>query len=470
MIISDVVIIGAGIVGATLARECSKYQLKTIVLEKNNEACQETSKANSGIVHAGYDPLPGSLKARLNKRGAELYRELHRMLDIPYQAIGSLVLARNEDEKLVLNQLYLRGLDNGISGLRMLDADDTRSIEPQVSDEVVAALHAPSAAIICPFNATYAFLDSAMINGVEFYPRQEVIAIDREGDQFIVQTQDRVYRCRILINAAGVETGHLADMLHDTVIDTYVRRGEYRVLDLTERVHYHQVLFQVPTTEGKGVLVAPTVHGNVLLGPTSVGQDSRKDTSVTEEGMDRVDDELPRLIRKVRLDKTIRLFTGLRSTSQTGDFDICRGESGAYHLNGIDSPGLASAPAIAEYVLELIKQDHDLIEKTDFQPKRKGIHLFRDHTILQQQKLMRKDPDYGDVVCRCEDITLADIKLAIKQGAKTVGGIKRRVRPGSGRCQGGFCEHRVLRILAEELGVSIESIEKERPGSWMVKP
>ena len=466
----DILIIGAGIIGATIARECSKYQAKIIVLDKNNEACQETSKANSGIVHAGYDPVPGSLKARLNRRGAELYRQLHRELDIPYQQTGSLVLARNEDEKLILNQLYITGLENGVEDMRLLDADDTRELEPQVSDQVVASLHAPSAAIICPFNATFAFLDSAVINGADFFARQAVTGLRRTDEGFLVTTGDETYRCRILVNAAGAETGRLAGLLGDEVLETHIRRGEYRVLDLSERVHYHQVLFQVPTDYGKGILVAPTVHGNVLLGPTSIVQTSRSDTSVSAEGLDQVDRQLERLVRKVRLDKTIRVFTGLRSTSQTGDFDIRRGESGAYHLNGIDSPGLASAPAIAEYVTDMIRQHYDLKPKADFIPERTGLHLFRDRPLDEQLRLMAQNPDYGDVVCRCEDITLADIKTAIAQGARTIGGVKRRARPGSGRCQGGFCEHRVLQILAQELNRPLETIEKERPGSWMVQP
>lgn len=466
----DILIIGAGIIGATIARECSKYQAKIIVLDKNNEACQETSKANSGIVHAGYDPVPGSLKARLNRRGAELYRQLHRELDIPYEQTGSLVLARNEDEKLILNQLYLTGLENGVEDMRLLDADDTRELEPQVSDQVVASLHAPSAAIICPFNATFAFLDSAVINGADFFARQAVTGLSRTDDGFLVTTGDETYHCRILVNAAGAETGRLAALLGDEVLETHIRRGEYRVLDLSERVHYHQVLFQVPTDYGKGILVAPTVHGNVLLGPTSIVQTSRSDTSVSAEGLDQVDRQLERLVRKVRLDKTIRVFTGLRSTSQTGDFDIRRGASGAYHLNGIDSPGLASAPAIAEYVTDMIRQHYDLIPRNDFIPERTGLKLFRDRPLDEQLRLMAKNPDYGDVVCRCEDITLADIKTAIAQGARTIGGVKRRARPGSGRCQGGFCEHRVLQILAQELNRPLETIEKERPGSWMVQP
>lgn len=470
MIGIDILIIGAGIIGATIARECSKYDVQTIVIDKNNEACQETSKANSGIVHAGYDPLPGSLKAKLNKRGSELYRELHQLLAIPYEPLGSLVLARSEEEKLFLNRLYLTGLENGITDLTLLDADDTRDLEPQVSDEVVASLFAPGAAIICPFNATYAFLESALKNGVAFRPRQEVIAIVKDDTGFLVDTTGASYHTRILINAAGAMTGQLAAMLGDRVLKTHIRRGEYRVMDLSERVHYHRVLFQLPTQYTKGILVTPTVHGNVLFGPTSIEQASRTDTSVTAEGLEQVDRQLSRLIRKFRLDKTIRVFTGLRSTSETGDFDIRRGDSGAYHLNGIDSPGLASAPAIAEYVLELIKQDHVLKEKSDFIPERTGITLFKDRSHEEQLRLMRDDPDYGDVVCRCEDITLADIKLAIRHGATTVGGVKRRVRPGSGRCQGGFCEHRVMGILAEELNVGVEDIEKERPGSWMVKP
>ncbi|HHT19841.1 MAG TPA: NAD(P)/FAD-dependent oxidoreductase [Tissierellia bacterium] len=468
MIKTDILIIGAGIIGASIARECSKYQLDVIVLDKNNEAAQETSKANSGIVHAGYDPLPGTLKAKLNKRGSELYRELHQVIDIPYEPIGSLVLARNEDEKLVLNHLYLTGLENGVTDLHMLDADQTRELEPQVSDAVVASLHAPGAAIICPFNATFAFLESAMLNGVAFYPRQEVKRIRKEHSGFLVETKDQTYHCLVLINAAGAMTGALAKELGDSLLSTHIRRGEYRVLDLSERVHYHQVLFQLPSKYSKGILVTPTVHGNVLLGPTSILQDSKQDTSVTAEGLEEVDSQLSRLIRKVRLDKTIRVFTGLRSTSETGDFDIRRGESGAYHLNGIDSPGLASAPAIAEYVLNMIRQEHQLIEKTDFIPERRGITLYKDLPHEEQLALMRQNPDYGDVVCRCEDITLADIKQAIEHGATTIGGVKRRVRPGSGRCQGGFCEHRVLQILAQELGVGIEEIEKERPGSWMV--
>ena len=470
MIQTDVLIIGAGILGACVARECSKYRMDIILLEKNNEACQETSKANSGILHAGYDPLPGTLKATLNKRGVALYRELKDILDIPYEETGSLVLASTEEEKKILHALYQRGLDHGIHDLKILGADETRDREPQVSDEVVASLYAPRAAIICPFNATFAFLESAIINGVDFRVREEVIAIEKKEGGFIVRTQGETYQCSILISAAGAHTERLATELGDSLQPTFTRRGEYRVLDLSERVHYKRVLFQLPTELGKGILVAPTVHGNVLLGPTSIKQESRSDSSVSEEGLALVDGQLKNLIRRVRLEKTIRVFSGLRTSSESGDFDITRGASGAYHLNGIDSPGLASAPAIAEYVLELIRKDHELLKKDHFIPERKGITLFKDMSASEQEKLMKEDPDYGDVVCRCEKITLAGIKAAIRHGATTIGGVKRRVRPGSGRCQGGFCEHRVMRILAAELHKDISEIEKERPGSWMVRP
>lgn len=470
MIQTDILIIGAGIIGATIARECSKYDQTIIVLDKNNEACQETSKANSGIVHAGYDPVPGSLKALLNLRGAALYRELHEELNIPYEPIGSLVLARSEDEKLRLNHLFLNGTANGVSGLQLLDVDQTRQREPQVSDAVVASLYAPSAAIVCPFNATFAFLENAVQNGASFYPRQPVQSVEKDRDRFLVRTPDETYYAKILINAAGVMTGDIAAMLGDTLEETYVRRGEYRVLDVSERIHYRHILFQVPTREGKGILVTPTVHGNVLLGPTSFTQDSRFDTSVTALGIERIDQQVNHTIRHVNFAKTIRLFSGLRSTSRSGDFDIRKGASGAIHLNAIDSPGLASAPAIAEYVLEILKTDHDLKPKADFIRKRPGIHLFRDQPFDVQMELMRENPDYGDMVCRCEEITKADILAAIHAGATTIGGVKRRARPGSGRCQGGFCEQRILRLLAETGGKPIESIEKERPGSWMVKP
>lgn len=470
MIQTDILIIGAGIIGSTIARECSKYHGRVIVIDQNNEPCQETSKANSGIVHAGYDPVPGSLKAMLNARGAELYRELHEELAIPYEEIGSLVLARSEDDKLILNQLFINGLQNKVAGLQLLDLDQTRQLEPQVADSVVAALYAPTAAIICPFNATFAFIDNAVQNGAHFYPRQQVQDIKRESNRFVVKTQDETYYTTILINAAGVATGGLAAMLGDEVNPTHVRRGEYRVLDLSERIHYKHVLFQVPTIYGKGILVTPTVHGNVLLGPTSTAQDSRIDTSVTADGLEQVDAQIKGIIKRADLSKTIRLFTGLRSSGDNGDFDIRRGQSGAIHLNAIDSPGLASAPAIAEYVLELLKHDHELIAKDDFIRQRPGITLFKEQPFEVQMELMRQNPDYGDIVCRCEEITKADILAAIEAGATTIGGIKRRARPGSGRCQGGFCEHRVMRILAEARGVPIEGIEKERPGSWMVKP
>lgn len=469
MIQTDVLIIGAGIIGASIAREFSKYHGRVIVLDKNNESCQETSKANSGIVHAGYDPVPGSQKAILNVKGARLYRELHEELAIPYEEIGSLVLARTEEDKLVLNQLFLNGLANGLTDLQMLDQDQVRQLEPQVADSVVSALYAPSAAIICPFNATFAFMDNAIQNGAHFYPRQAVISLKKEGGQFVIETPNETYYSRILINAAGVSTGDLARLLGDEVKATHVRRGEYRVLDLSERIHYRHVLFQVPTALGKGILVTPTVHGNVLLGPTSTAQESRQDTSVTTGGLDQVDQQIQRLVKRADLSKTIRLFSGLRNTGDDGDFDIHVGASGAIHLNAIDSPGLASAPAIAEYVVELAKEAHELIAKTDFLRERPGIKLFKDHTFSDQMELMRQNPDYGDIVCRCEEITKADILSAIDAGAVTIGGIKRRVRPGSGRCQGGFCEHRILRILAKAKGVSLDEIEKERPGSWMVK-
>ena len=469
----DVTIIGAGVVGASIARELSRYKLKTLVLEKNIEVCQGTTKANSAIVHGGYDAHEGSLKAKLNVWGNKLYSQLTEELEVSFDRIGSLVVAFNEEELKELEVLYKRGIKNQVEGLELVDGDRARELEPNLSKEVIGALYCSSAGIVCPFNMTFALIENAIENNVELKTSEKVESIEKLDEGFKIRTSNSEYKTKYIVNAAGLYSDKIANLIGDNEFEILPRKGEYRILDRNAGDSVTKVIFQAPTKVGKGILVAPTVHGNVIVGPTADNVDSVEDTRTSSSGIEKVDELSRKSIPNLPLNQSIRVFAGVRASSNKKDFVIypSKNAKGFINVGGIDSPGLASSPAIAKYVAKLLnEQGLELEENPSFNPKRKAILGFEHMSLEEKKEILKQNSKYSKIICRCESITEGEIIEAIKRpaGARTLDGVKRRVRPGSGRCQGGFCAPRVMEILSRELNIPIEELVKENHGSTLV--
>lgn len=469
----DVVIIGAGIVGASIARELSKYKAKVLILDKNVEVCQETTKANSAIAHGGFDCIPGSLKAKMNVRGNHLMDQLSKELGFDYNKIGSLVLAFDDKEIKTLEELYDRGIKNGVKKLEIIDKERVIKIEPKVSDQVVKALYCPESGVIDPFNFCYGMIENALENGVDLRTETEVLSFEALEDKILVKTNQDTFETKYLVNAAGLYSDKFAKMAGDNDFDIIPTKGVYRLLDKTKADFIHTVLFQTPSEKGKGVLVTATYDGNTMMGPTSERINFVEDTTTESESLSVVDSLGRKSVPDLNLAKTIRVFTGVRAKPSTGDFMIYSSNhvKGLVHAAGIESPGLVSAPAIAEYVADLLKAQGLSLEKNEkFNPIRKA---FKRISILSKEdkiKAIAEDPNYGKVICRCETVSEAEIIDAIRRpaGARTIDGVKRRVRAGMGRCQGGFCSPRVLEILARELKIDPTEVKKELSGSEII--
>ncbi len=469
----DVIIIGGGVTGTAIARELSQYKLNVVLLEKNADVCDETSKANSAIVHGGYDAKSGTLKARFNVRGNELIRQLAPQLHFHFKQIGSLVVAFSDEEMEEVKNLYKRGMQNGITDLEIWDSEKTLCEEPNLSSETRGALYCGTAGIVCPFSMTFAFIENAVANGVELVTDAEVTAIEKTGKMFTVTTPKGVFAASYVINAAGVYADAVASMAGENDYQILPRKGEYRVLDKTCGDIVNHVIFQAPTKKGKGILVTPTYDGNILAGPTAEDSDDPEDISTSLDGLNKIDTFAKKSVPALDFKKTIRTFTGVRARPNTGDFMVYASQQakGFIHAAGIESPGLSSAPAIAEYVAELLQQEGAVLEKKpDYISIREAMPQFAQLSHEEQAALIQENPLYGHIICRCETITEAEIVEAIRRpaGARTVDGVKRRVRPGTGRCQGGFCMPRILDILSRELNVPVDTILKSNAGTEIV--
>jgi glycerol-3-phosphate dehydrogenase len=467
----DVVIIGGGVTGCLAARELSRYRLKICVLEKEADVSMGTSKANSAIIHAGYDAKTGSLKALFNMKGNEMMGKTASELGVPFKRIGSLVLAFCESDLDTLRKLYDNGVQNGVPGLRLLSAQETAAIEPQVSKEVAGALLAPSAGIICPYELAIAAAENAVSNGVELRTECTVSAISPHDGGITVTAGGEELEAAFVVNAAGVYADRIAAMAGDESFTITPRRGEYMILDKNQGGAVNHVLFQPPTKCGKGILVTPTVDGNLLLGPTATDQQDKSDCSTTAEGLSQIADEALKSVPSLRLRDVINSFTGLRAVSPTGDFIIGPSEASPRLINAacIESPGLTSSPAIAEHIARLLSEQGLALEPNPgFSPVRMPIPRFAEKSDEEKAESIRENPLYGHIVCRCETVTEGEIVEAIRRGARNMDAVKRRTRQGMGRCQGGFCTPRVLGILARELHVPMEEITKSGGGSRML--
>ena len=467
----DVIIIGAGVTGTAIARELSRYQCRVCVLEREEDVCCGTSKANSAIIHAGYDAEPGSWKARLNVRGNEMIESLSKELDFPFKRDGSLVLCLDEKAYPDLKKLYDRGIENGVKGLQILYRDEVLMMEPNVSDKVYAALYAPTAGIVCPFHMTIAFAENAYTNGAEFRFNSEVQKISREADGWEIITGKGKYKTKCIVNAAGVYADKIHNMVSEKKLHITPRKGEYCLLDKSAGNHVGRTIFTLPGKFGKGVLVTPTVHGNLLIGPTAVDIENKEGVNTTRDGLQQVLEKSADSVKNIPTRQVITSFAGLRAHEDGDDFVIGETEKDFIDCAGIESPGLSSAPAIGEVIGKLVQKKYDLKEKTEFISTRTGFSDLGSMTIEERNKMIRRNPAYGNIICRCEMVTEGEIIDAIRRplGAKSLDGVKRRTRAGMGRCQSGFCSPKVMEILARELGKPIEEITKSGGSSRIIE-
>lgn len=459
----DVVVIGAGVVGGMIARTLSKYKLKICILEKENDVAMGATKANSAIVHAGFDAEPGSLKAKLNVRGSELMPKITDELGVKYKNNGSLVIGFNEEDSKTIEKLYERGIENGVKGLKIIGKKELKELEPNISDNAISALYAPTGAIVCPYELAIAAIGNAMDNGVELKLNFDVVSIEKIEKGYEIKSERESIKAGYIINAAGIYSDKIAKMAGDNSFDIHPRRGEYILLDKECGNLVSHTIFRTPSKMGKGILISPTVDGNLLTGPTSVDMIDKDDKKTTSEGFAKIIGEATENVNDVPFNKTITSFCGLRAVGSTGDFIINAPEHGFINAAGIESPGLSASPAIAEYIADMLKeQGLELNKKDYFNPKRKPMHYFREASIEEKNKIIKNNPEFGRIVCRCETVTEGEILEAIRTNpkARDLDGVKRRTRAQMGRCQGGFCGPYITELLARELGVPYEAVTK----------
>ena len=444
----DVAVVGAGVIGSLIARDLSRYNIKIALIEKCNDMAMGTSKANSAIVHAGFDAKPGTLKARFNVRGTEMMPELCKTLSVPFKPVGSLVVAFSDDEMETLHKLLERGKANGVPGLEIYDAEKLRKEEPNISEEAKGALWAPTAGIVCPYELTVAAVENAVVNGTDFIRNFAVSKIDYDGSVFTLSNGEKELTAKYVINAAGVFCDEIAALIGDNSIHTTPRKGEYMLC---------------------GVLVTPTVDGNLLIGPSALDIEDKTDVSTTSSALAGILAAARKSVPCLTTREVITSFAGLRAHCDRDDFIIEPSEKNDKFINvaGIESPGLSSAPAIAEYVADMLAKAMSAEKKDGFKPDRAEPVRFRHMSNDERKALIEKNPAYGRIICRCETITEGEILDAIHApaGARDVDGVKRRTRAGMGRCQGGFCGSKVVELLARELGVEINEITKFGGGS-----
>lgn len=495
----DVAVIGAGVIGSAIARELSKYDAKVCVIERDEDVCNGTSKANSAIVHAGFDAKPGTLKAKLNVLGNEMMDQLSKDLDFPFKRNGSLIVCTKDQDRNGLTELLKKGEANGVPGLRIIEEKELKEMEPNLADDVVCALYAPTGGIVCPFHLTMALAENACENGVEFFLNHAVTDIAKSENGYIITAEEKAcgalasgrnsadgkelgdhaaaldakkIEARTVINAAGVYADELNNMVSSEKMHIVPRKGEYMLLDKTAGTHVSHTIFQLPSKMGKGVLVTPTVHGNLLVGPTAVDIDNKEGVNTTLDGLDSLGKTCSLSVKNVPLRQVITSFAGLRAHESKDDFIIgeAKDAPGFFNAAGIESPGLSSAPAIGVMVADLVREKLSLQKKAAFKATRKGIVRPSELSIEERNELIKKQPAYGNIICRCEMITEGEIMDAIHRplGARSLDAVKRRTRAGMGRCQAGFCSPRTMEILEREVPESIYDITKNGGKSTFV--
>ena len=472
--IYDVLIAGAGVIGGMVARELSKYNLSVCIVEKENDVATGASKANSGIIHGGYDPEPETLKAKMNSEGVSLLYETAKMLNVPHKQNGSMICAFSKEENATIDELYERGIKNGISGMKVISGDEARILEPALSENVTRVLLVPSAGIICPYKLTIAAIGNAMDNGVELLRNFEICEIKNTNGVFtLVSTDNETVEGKYLINCAGCYSDKIAKLAGDGDFEIIPRSGEYLLLDKTQGQTVSHTIFQVPSAEGKGILVTPTADGNLLTGPTASAVATPESKEITPEGIKTVINLAKKSVPEVQFSQVITSFSGVRSSEKKGDFIIKASEkvNGLINVAAIDSPGLTSCVSIAKYVTDLLSKTGAVLEnKADWNGHREDTEKFNHMSDEEKNEYIKSNPAYGKIVCRCETITEGEIRDAIRKNppAFDMDGVKRRTRSGMGRCQGGFCSPYVMKLISEEHGIPMEKITKKGKGSEML--
>ena len=459
----DVVIIGAGVVGGMIARSLSAYNLKVVLVEKENDVAMGATKANSAIVHAGFDAKEGSLKAKLNVEGSKMMKKVTDELGVKYKNNGSLVIGFNADDRKVIEELFKRGIENGVENLRIIEKEELAELEPNISDNVICALYAPTGAIVCPYELTLAAIGNAMDNGAELRTNFEVMAINETDGGYEVVSENDSIKTRYIINAAGIYADKIAKKAGDNSFNIKPRKGEYILLDKEFGGLVSSTIFRTPSKMGKGILVSPTVDGNLLTGPTSVNIEDKEDKTTTADGFAHIIKEANENMKGVPFSGTITSFCGLRAVGDTGDFIINSPRKGFINVAGIESPGLSASPAIACMVRDmLIDMGVKLVKKESYNPTRKPMHYFRNASIEEKNQIIAKNKAFGKIVCRCESVTEGEILEAIRTNPKPadLDGVKRRTRAQMGRCQGGFCSSYIIKLLAAEMKISCEDVTK----------
>ena len=468
-----IIIIGAGAVGTSIAHSLARFDVTTLVIEKNSDVGDETSCANSAIVHSGYDPHPGTNKAKYNVLGNKMFAKLCSDLDVEFKQIGSLTIATNkeEDEKLLL--LQKNGLENGVE-TKILTKEELLEIEPFVTENATSALYAKSAGIVNPFELCVAYMENAMDNGVVLHLNEKCINVDIENQKYIVTTDKDKYLCDVVINACGVYSDEINNYLckygvkEEKIIP---RKGEYYVLDHFNKPYVTHTLFSLPSDKGKGILVSPTTHNNYLLGPSSEFSEEKDDVSTDKITLDNVMKSAKSLVKSIPTDQIIRSFSGVRAYHQSNEFVINSPLPGFINFLGIQSPGLVSSPALGERAVEMVKQVLELSEKDNYNPKCKKRIRLNTLSLEEKMKIIKEDANFGIIVCRCEKISLGEIYDVINRncGATTIKGVKKRCRPGFGKCQGGFCEPLVLKALCDKLGLDPLDVRYSNQKSFILK-
>jgi len=468
----DIIIIGAGVIGASVARELAKYKLNIMVIEKNNDVGDETSSANSAIIHSGYDPHPGTLKAKLNVLGNQMFTDVCKDLDVEFERIGSLTIATSVEEMDALDSLYKMGLENKAE-VKLISKEELWEMEPYATKKALGALWAPTAGIINPFELVVALMENAMDNGVKLHLEECVTNIIKKDGYYEIITDKSTYQTKVVINAAGTYSDVINNMVNEEKETIEPRKGEYYVLEhFTNDFNSYvtHTLFAPPSSKGKGILISPTTHGNFLIGPSSEFVSDKEDKTTDKTTLDNVLKEAYRLVDDIPMKHLIREFSGVRAYHKSGDFVINMKEKGFINLLGIQSPGLASSPAIAKEAVSYVEKCLDLAVNSKFNPKRKPLYRINKLSEEERNQLIKTNPEFGQIICRCEKVSLGEIKDSINRncGATTIKGVKKRVRPGFGKCQGGFCEPLVNRIIADELNIDQLDVKYSSKGSYIL--
>ena len=467
---TDVLIIGCGIVGASAAYELSRYKLSVTAIDRLNDIAGETTRANSGIVHAGFDPEPGSVIAKFNVRGNERIRELCSKLDVPYKQNGSLVIGFNEKDKQTIKELYCRGLEHKVPGIEIISADRARQMEPNLSGKITTALYAPSGAIVSPWELAVALAETAAKNGAAFILNAEATGISRIDGGYLVTTSKGSFKTRAIVNAAGLYADDIHGFLRKPDFKIIPRRGQYYLLDKSAGDMVSRTIFQCPDKYGKGVLVTPTTHGNLLIGPSSEDVDYRGDVNTDTKTLQSILQTARHSVPGINIRENIRNFAGIRAVADTDDFIVREAEKNFYDLAGIKSPGLTAAPAMAEELVRMMAASGIELSLKDRFINERRVVRFRYLSSEERAELINKEPAYGRIVCRCETVTEGEILEAFDSPLPptTLDAIKRRCHAGMGRCQGGFCSPKVIALISKRFNLDPADVLKDRQGSYIL--